>query len=1170
MDFDCCSNEGGLPVLQLRKWGPAEFPYNPSNFREGFISPMRKSLLLLSHDSMALLISLDEGQCMNSEDPEYLEKDIDIGYSSPVGFPRNTDAFISDVHSVAWGLCGDASDQHEETSFRELLFVSGKDGVVVHAFSQFNESSEAIKSAQESNVGKGMWVEWGPSIVEDGESASRKIWMRTFLTESKRLTSGTDVYTEFPKRPSFPSNVVVSFRIFDRDWQSSEQVNRSGSVVGPNTSESDTDVSSSDMAREDDSASHAASSLYKCVKVFSNISYQLVGFAVNIRDANDGNYSKVQISAARIVSWGIQWLYSAKIDENLDGGPFEWIDFTFSCRFLICLGTSGLISLYGATTGEFMAFIDVVNNSGPGYCLSSQEPKNDSDVHNQMREKLSHQIGSLACKRRFKRLFAFPYSSSLGVMDECGVIYVMHADNSVPEDHSSFENLFRELGLLTIWEVGGAEIGYQRVFSKPSAPRDLVRLSVLDRSSYCIDGLPSKEHPRDGGINIKDGSHNGSYNTTSSGATQIMSQKNVLFSDYPPHLRRKVFLPPSRYSEDDITCCTPFGITRLIKRYSCEKKRCQVVHSNLQLDFIVNDEINYRTQSLETSTNEAVGCNFHGFLYLVTEKGLSVVLPSISVPSNFFPVGAIGYILPNCTSSLNCGAGILEIDGMKKPLLPWQVEVLDRVLLYEGPEVAEKLCLENGWNLGISRIRRLQLALVYLEFDKIENSLEMLMGLNLAVEGILRLLFAAVYMLFNKVSNDNEVSAASRLLALATGYATRVMRKYGLLQHKKAAVRPWDVRGDKDVSLLLELTDKEYDAEGNSRSLQEMGQLLVVVRSLQGKLNAKFKRPGKQLTDNAGLQNLVSAELSEDEPKVPVVSEDALLDTSDQREIAAPASGTDLNKSENLALVPADTNGETTGFENSDRAVLVSEGSAFGKRAFKVENSKDMIARWELDNMDLKTVVKDALLSGRLPLAVLRLHLHHLNNLLPGTESHDTFNDVRTAGRAIAYDLFLKGEVGLAITTLQKLGEDVEITLKQLVFGTVRRSLRVQIAEEMKRYAYLGPHELKILEMVSLIERVYPCNSFFITLASRRKELNRVTNEDALGEISLRLLHPLFNNLTILCGEIDGVVLGSWKIVDEHPVAPEADDDSSHAAYWTAAVAWSDAWDQRVIDRVSQ
>lgn len=125
--------------------------------------------------------------------------------------------------------------------------------------------------------------------------------------------------------------------------------------------------------------------------------------------------------------------------------------------------------------------------------------------------------------------------------------------------------------------------------------------------------------------------------------------------------------------------------------------------------------------------------------------------------------------------------------------------------------------------------------------------------------------------------------------------------------------------------------------------------------------------------------------------------------------MALPPSGAELSSAENLALMPADTVGaQTPDFHNFNKAVLVSEGSAFGKRSFNFENPKDMIARWELDKIDIRTVVKDALLSGRLPLAVLRLHLHHVNNLLPGTETHDTFNDVRIAGRAIAYDLFVK------------------------------------------------------------------------------------------------------------------------------------------------------------------
>lgn len=64
----------------------------------------------------------------------------------------------------------------------------------------------------------------------------------------------------------------------------------------------------------------------------------------------------------------------------------------------------------------------------------------------------------------------------------------------------------------------------------------------------------------------------------------------------------------------------------------------------------------------------------------------------------------------------------------------------------------------------------------------------------------------------------------------------------------------------------------------------------------------------------------------------------------------------------------------------------------------------------------------------------------------------------------------LQGETGLAVAILQRLGEDVETSLKQLLFGTVRRSLRSQLTEEMKRYGYLVSYELKMLDRISLIE----------------------------------------------------------------------------------------------------
>ncbi|XP_051127140.1 uncharacterized protein LOC127248696 isoform X2 [Andrographis paniculata] len=1218
--------EDGLPVLQLRKWDPSEFPYSPSDFREGFISPTRMSLLLLSYDSEGLLFPLVRGKSLINNDPEvsheetvsdtpkhkvsssseFVELDSRVDNVSGASSSGSADAFMSDVESVAWGLCVDTCDQHEETSFRELLFVSGKHGVIVHAFSHFNESCKAIKPAHANRVGPGLWVEWGPSMelppnldlegeskchleasgefsgshadfMDGDQSVSSKAWLRTFYTRVDRLTSGNDVYTKFPQRSLFPDNAIISFRILEEDTHFLDLLQRStASCDKPNDNISasvinkpDTHPDSRVSTTLDDSASNsrggAVNSLYKCVKVFSNNSYQLVGFALSLTtpmdvstgNGNDESHIKILIAVARLVSWGLQWVYSINLKENLDRGPFEWVDFSFSHSFLVCLSSCGLISLYGASTGAYVASVSVINKTGPGRSPNSLEQYSD-DIPN---------------KRSFKRLFVFPHSSLVGVIDDCGVTYTFRICDHVPEEHFSSEHTLSYqhclgIGPLNAWEVGGAEIGYQRVLHNAHS-QGISRSLRMGKTSYFTDSLLGNENRTSKGTDIRCPRNTYALNiNTSSGSTQIMNQKKFIGSDIQSSLLRKVFLLPYGYSEDNIYCFSHFGITCLIKRQSGEKKWSQVVHYNLRLDFIMNDEMNCNLQSRETSSIEAVGCNFNGFLYLVTKKGFSVVLPSISVPTNIFPVEAIGYWLPNCTARSWCSAGnLMEISGIDKHLSPWKVEVLDRVLLYEGHEAAEKLCWENGLSLHISRIRRLQLALNYQEFDEIETSLGMLMGVNLEAEGILRLIFVAVYLMSHEVSNDSAISAASRLLALATSYSTMAIRKYGLLQHKKVNLRSWDVRDNEGALLPLVLTDKEDDEEGNSRRLQEMSHFLVVVRRLQGQINAKFRRPGQSLMGDAGL----SADILEDESKGPVVSEDSIiLDKSGLPETVPPASEADSASEDNLSLVQVDKHGAKSpaDFLGFDGVAMVSKGGGFGKRSLKFENPKDMIERWELDNMDLKTVVKDALHSGRLPLAVLRLHLHRSNSLLPGIEAHDTFNDVRIAGRAIAYDLFLKGEIQLALTTLQKLGEDVETSLKQLVFGSVRRSLRVQVAEEMKKYAYLEPHELKILEMVSLIERVYPCNSFFSTLGTRKMEHKGGSNEDKPNEISLRLLHPLLNNLVIVCGEVDGVVLGPWKTVNEHSFAPEIDDDSNHAAYWTAAVAWSDAWDPTVIDRV--
>ncbi|KFK43664.1 hypothetical protein AALP_AA1G157000 [Arabis alpina] len=61
--------------------------------------------------------------------------------SEVLGSCHNEESNIQHL-SVAWGTCGDTYNRHKDPLFRELLFVSGNDGVTVHAFCCFKDSSD--------------------------------------------------------------------------------------------------------------------------------------------------------------------------------------------------------------------------------------------------------------------------------------------------------------------------------------------------------------------------------------------------------------------------------------------------------------------------------------------------------------------------------------------------------------------------------------------------------------------------------------------------------------------------------------------------------------------------------------------------------------------------------------------------------------------------------------------------------------------------------------------------------------------------------------------------------------------------------------------------------------------------------------------------------------------
>ncbi|KAI9108709.1 hypothetical protein K1719_020356 [Acacia pycnantha] len=1146
-------------ILQLHKWGSSEAKFNLSEFHEAFLSPTRQTLLLLSYQHEALLVPLITGDSHGSDSksshdrysnhgpgvsthcsqeltrPSRSEWVNDLPCTSGSenrfdSFPAETECsrsdsypFISDVNSFTWGLCGENYDQHSDASFGELLFVSGRCGVTVHAFSKLNKSRGMVQAALEA-------------------------------------------WTKFPEGAEFPSSAeVISFNIFDVNQPWDFCYKEEHGQNSENSLEDKPDHQSLHLCGAD-TASEVLSSLFgveinrchKCLNVFSSASYHLVGFfftstdsmCVNMGKADERDKSRNLLLVATLDNRGIHWVSLVKLDERINIDlAIEWTDFQFSDNLLVCLNSSGLIVLYEAMSGEFVTHLNVAQACGldPHSDLRGLEKfplTSDVEIKQMydVKAKLSDPHSD-STRRSFKKLVVASHTSLLAVVDENGVIYVICIGDYMPEMNSSYEKLLPYcqqfgLGILHNWGVCGSDISHQMKSSNFSSNCHANKavgnvLQNMDDSNF--QGM---------------GDLHDSYSSGFTAASKVFDDRKHCASEVESHIMRKIFLPNFRSSEDYSICFSPLGITCLSKMQNVKnKKSSQLVHFNLLVKSAIYDD-NYLNSGWdlyqlngkeEIVIGEALGCAFQGCFYIVREDGLSVYLPSLSVKGNV---------------------------EMNEPIVrccPWKIEILDRVLLYESTEEADRLCLENGWDLKIARIRQLQIALDYLKFDEIERSLEMLVDVNIADEGIVRLLFAAVHLMLNKSGNDSETSAASRLLALASCFATKMLRKYGLLQHERDSFM---MEGFNQTGLLalppIEPDNLQTEVDFG-RKLREMAHFLEIIRNLQCRLRSKFQRA---MVDSGGKPPLMSVDmLQEESPLLFLPSGSMTLDLLNQHEHSFPLPASGGDDAENLALLPVEFKSQMVTEEFSEASPFVPLQGITEKKILPVENPKDMMARWKIENLDLKTVVKDALLSGRLPLAVLQLHLHRSEDLINDKDPHDTFTEVREIGRAIAYELFLKGEIELAVATLQRLGENIESCLKQLLFGTVSRSLRAQVAEEMKRYGYLGPYEWKFLEEMSLIESLYPSSNFWKTYHCRLNETSVPSNSVLPVENRLFLLH-VYDNFVIECGEIDGIVLDSWINTSETSSTMEVDEDDAHVGYWAAAAVWFDAWDQKTVDRM--
>lgn len=149
----------------------------------------------------------------------------------------------------------------------------------------------------------------------------------------------------------------------------------------------------------------------------------------------------------------------------------------------------------------------------------------------------------------------------------------------------------------------------------------------------------------------------------------------------------------------------------------------------------------------------------------------------------------------------------------------------------------------------------------------------------------------------------------------------------------------------------------------------------------------------------------IGTDIFQNDSSLPVVVVDGVssggLDAHDMQE---PAHVLVPDSNSMLAITPVESSLSASTFHDID----TNKGTSQVGRQIIQGNIKEMINRWEMNNFDLRTVVREALQSGRLPLAVLQLQLLRQRELVSNDDSGDAFSEVHEIGRSIVYDLLMK------------------------------------------------------------------------------------------------------------------------------------------------------------------
>jgi hypothetical protein len=433
---------------------------------------------------------------------------------------------------------------------------------------------------------------------------------------------------------------------------------------------------------------------------------------------------------------------SRDIQGGLPGVSAPWTDFQLSDSVFVALKENGMVFLWNAFTGDLITQIDV-----PQFCrvdLKVEQVKDFSEaaavelhgsprVSSQVEEPISLQDSqsgegnhdfkdgtnedvapqetvegsttTLRAKNRYYQVTVTPDCLLIAVSDAKGIVSLVSTDEyfasdafTLSETSGSRSAECYALKPLSSYEVAGSDIGGAK--HESAIPnRNWIDWSFNGRESDALTVTKREEG------SLSSSSKN-TFNSSLLGASGFTSRDRVTQYEIRgvglAHTQlqplRKLFFPNKSSSGLLGMALSPYSITCAASNTSQEfilsQHGLRVSHELLD-DAQLNDKEGSLNSLSKFCAGKVLVFSSQGCLYIISQSGLHVVLPPVATRDQKLP-GSKGHRGVEKENGSNKWACLLPPESLKPAPRQWELEVLDRCLVFNSVKETEQLCLENG------------------------------------------------------------------------------------------------------------------------------------------------------------------------------------------------------------------------------------------------------------------------------------------------------------------------------------------------------------------------------------------------------------------------------------------------------------------------------------------